>query len=255
MDNYNLIHCIKGNVTDNLNDLLEQLDEEYLESIYYYLIKKEIKMNKKVLIKKISKQLLIKETIEKIISVLINDEYQVLLKIINNNGIIQDNEIILGNCVLLQNKGILYLINENEKAYLIVPKEIIEIIKNLDLDNMQNEIQKNTRLNDLAYSMVNLYGIVKVDDYIKACFKYYNYDNVMEINILSVLEQSRFNPIVIFDVNDINYLSKDEFMESGYYELLQSKIYESKNHFIDKKEISILELLKYKDLSYYESNN
>ena len=254
MDNYNLIHCVKGKKYDSLNDLLGQLEEEKINDIYYYLFDKEVKMNKNLLIKKISKKLLNKEIIEGIIYNLINDEFNLLQKIIDNNGIINDNNFIISNCILLQCRGILYLVSENDEAYLIIPKEIVEIVSRIDLESLRNQVQKNTRLLDLASAMVNLYGVVNVQDYIDACFKYYNYDNIMEINIVSVLDPSRFNSIVVFDLEDNKYLSKAEYMEPGSYELLQSKIYDSEYQFLKTKDISISELLPYSDLYYFGSN-
>ena len=105
---------------------------------------------------------------------LLEDEFNLLENIINNNGVLQNIDFILCNCELLKCLGILYLINDNNSVYLIIPNEILEIVKELDLDKIKNQVSKNTRLHDLALSMINLYGIVRVEEYIENCIKYYN---------------------------------------------------------------------------------
>ena len=248
------IYCTKGQVFNNLEEILNQENEQKLNEIYYYLYNKEIKTNKNTLIKKISKKLINSETIYNIINNLYNDEYNLLENIINNNGVLQDNNFKLCNCQLLICHGVLYLINDNNNVYLVIPKEIIEIINKLDLDKIKNQVFKNTRLSDLAYSMINLYGIVKLEDYIDYCIKYYNYEDIKEINFLSVVLSGRFNHPVIYEIDDTKLITKEEFLEFGHYELLESKFFQMDFNNFDKKDLTLSEILQYKDLSYYEKN-
>ena len=249
-----LLNCVEGKVSNNINDLLNLMNEQKLGEIYFSLYSKELKTNKNNLIKKITKKILNKDFLFNTLFNLLEDEFNLLENIINNNGVLQNIDFILCNCELLKCLGILYLINDNNSVYLIIPNEILEIVKELDLDKIKNQVSKNTRLHDLALSMINLYGIVRVEEYIENCIKYYNYEDINEINLKAVFQPYRFNPVTIYDFDDINIMTKEEFLDFGRIEMIESKYYDL-DFLPEKKEIELFELLKYKELYYHDDNN
>lgn len=251
----NLQFCNEGNISNNLNVLLEQSHKEELERMYFYLTKKNIRTNKKQLIKKVYKLLTNKDTIYKIILNLLNNEYEQLIKIIDNSGIIQDDYVKVGCLELLKNFGIVYIINQDNQIYVVVPDEIINIIKSINLEECRNQIQKNTRLVDLVYAMINLYGAIRFDEYIDCCLDYFHYESPEEINILSVFNGGRMNPPTLFDVDGITYVTKEEFLDYDFYSLIESKIYHADLYEIRRKDIDLADLLKYSDFYYFEPSD
>lgn len=243
--------CLESEITKDLYKLIELYDEDVLNHIYYCITDKEIKLNKKQGIKKVLK-LLDKDNIYTAINHLINDEFKILEDIMDNNGIIEvDDDIIIADYFLLRNKGISYFIKNHNKYYVIIPDEILEIINKFDLEKLKNQIQKNTRLFDLAKSMINLYGVCTFESYIYNCYDYLKYEDPKEINVFSVVDNGRFNPIVVYNLDGVECMVFDADLDFDY-SYLSDRLGSINMFEVAIKDIPLSELLNYKKFTYYE---
>ena len=247
-----LEHWFKeSKLTNNLNNLIELYNDVDLSNIHYCITDKEAKLSKKQGIKKVLK-LLDKDNIYTAINNLINDEFKILENILDNNGIIEvDDNIVIGKYLLLRNRGIYYFIKDNDKYYVIIPDQILQIIKKFDLEELRNQIQKNTRLYDLAISMINLYGVCTFENYVLNCMDYLKYEDAREINILSIVDNGRFNPIIVYNLDGVECMTFDSDLDFDY-SFLSDKLNNLNLFEIAIKDVPLQEVLKYKDPFYHE---
>lgn len=231
-----------------------------LESTYYSITKKEIEESKQKIINKIYEELTKVEVIIRLINTLIDKEYQIILKIINNNGIIIDNYIKYANYRYLSELGIIYLFNYEDNLNIIIPKEILNIFNQIDINKYQDKVLENTKLFDLCRSMVNLYGAVSLNTYLDFCCKYYNYENIKDIDLDCIFVDDRQFSIEIVRTKKDIYLVKDEYLneEDDTQTTIIYKIIsrlEDDLFYMDFKEITLEELLKYKEMYDYVETN
>lgn len=247
----NLESAIKGNTCEFLKDSLLNYEDNILKEIYYNLTTKNINYNKTKLVDKIYKILTEKEKIKSIFNSLINDEYELVLNIIKNNGKLHYDNALYVNYAGLKYLGIIYPYNENNKFYLVIPNEIIEIIK----DNLNYEkIKENTKIYNLAYSMVNFYGPINIFDFLDKCIDYYNYETYKDINLDSLFGIERLNNIRLIDVDDNKYMVKEEYLEEFSIHIIRRIILKLSESDIEIKDIPLEELLKYSDNFYFKEN-
>lgn len=133
----------------------------------------------------------------------------------------------------------------------------MDVIKNININAYHKKTIENSRLVDLAYSMLNLYGVVPLNIYLDACYKYYNYNDAKEINLDCLFIPVRTTSIkAIHNENNIYIIKEDCLDDCDEYIIyktitrLEDDLYE-----FDFKEISLEDLLKYQGLFYYEETN
>ena len=253
----NLKSAIQCKPIKKLKDILNKYDKYWLSDYYFAITKEEIDDTKKNLIDKIYIELTDENVIHNFISILKENEYLELLKIIENDGEYQNDYIEIKDYSYLKAFGIIYTFNYQGKLYIIIPDEIMDVIKNINFNIYNKKIIENSKLVDLAYSMLNLYGVVPLNIYLDACYKYYNYDDSKEINLDCLFLPVRTTNIkVIQNENNIYIMKEDVFDDYDEYIIyktitrLEDDLYE-----FDFKEISLDDLLKYQNLFYYEETN
>ena len=251
----NLVGCIqiKEPIKD-LKTILNLYDKDYLQGFYYCITKKELGSNKQNLVNKIYKKLTDKKTIEDFMNLLIEDEYNEIIRIITNKGSIQDNYIKSGTYHYLRNFGCVHSFNLNNNLYTVIPDEIMNILNEINHDKLIIKIKKNTSVVKLAYSMVNLYGVVPMDLYID-CYKKNYQKPYSENDFDCVFLPERINSIRLFDTNENLYFTKEEFLDEPYDKAMIKKItykYEDCLFNYDFKKINLKDLLNYYDNFYYE---
>lgn len=248
----NLEIAYNGKTETSLEKILMNYDEEALCGIYYCITKKEINYNKTKMIKKVYKLLTDRAILTKIFDKLLYNEYKEIKRILEDGGKLHDDYIKLRDYSFIRYTGIVHLFNDNDKVYAVIPEDIINIICDMDFNRYKLISEENTKINDLAYSMVNLYGAVNLYDFSNACCKYYNYSDPNKINLYSVIDVERFNSIRIIECYEKLYMVKEEFLENGNNYVI-SKIIDRMNlENIKRKDIKLEDLLKYKDNTYFK---
>ena len=252
----NLECAIKSKPIKKLKKILNKCDVERLRDYYNVITKKENEDNKKSLIDKIYNELTNENIIHNFLSNLKENEYQQLVKIIENNGEYQDNYIKIEDYGYLKYFGILYTFNYQDNLHIIIPDEIMDVIKNMDVNAYHQKTIENSKLVNLAYSMLNLYGVVPLDIYLDACRKYYDYKNAQEINLDCLFIPERTISVkAIHNENNVYIVKDDAFDEYDGYIIYKTIIgLEDDLYEFNFKEMPLEELLKYQNLFYYEEN-
>ena len=250
----NLDCAIKGKPLTKLKDILNKIDKDWLNDYYYVITKKQINETKPKLINKIYNQLTNQSVIESFLNNIKENEYNELVRIIENNGEIQDDYIDHKDYTYLKSFGIVYTFNYQDKLHIIIPEEIMNIFKNINISDYHDKIIENTKLIDLAYSMVNLYGAGPLDLYLDYCHTYYDYDDSEKINLECIIEPERTISIKIIETLTNVYMIRDEIIDDEDKALIVKVISDIEDDLyeFDFKPISLDELLNYKELFYYE---
>ena len=230
-----------------LKDLLMLYDKEELEEICYCL-RNEKTLSKNKLVEFLCKELVKEETIDSILSSLLTSEWKKLNYMLEKNGIEQDDYIKYYQYHIFVHNGLMYLINDNGKIYMVIPKEILNVIKKMDLSKYHDIADKGSVFYDIAEAMLNLYGIVDLDYYVDYLHAYF--DNIDLSYYGPVLAQGRSNDINIYHFDDDTYLVKDEYYDE--FEFILRKYENTQLNHIPKKVIDLHDLLKYKDIIYYQ---
>jgi len=253
----NLNGAIKGKPIKKLKEILNKYDAEWLSDYYYVITKKRIDENKKNLINKIYNELTDKNVIQNFLSLIKENEYQELVKIIENDGEYLNDYIETNDYCYLKCFGIVYTFNYEDKLHIIIPNEIVEVIKNIDINTYHEKSIENSKLVDLAYSMLNLYGVVPLEEYLTSCYKYYNYKNDTEINLDPLFIPERFISIKAIQNENNIYIVKDdclddcdEYIDYKVITRMEDDLFE-----FDFKEITLEELLNNKELHYYKETD
>lgn len=252
------IFCLKNKPIRKLKKILKLKEKVSLESYYYvYSNEDENEMSKNELIDYIFGHLTNDNVIYDFISTLTEDEFNMLVKIYNNDCCLIDNKYVYHNINWLMNYGIIYLFGYEKNIYLVIPDEIKEILDTIDLDEYKENVKENTNIVNLAYSMLNLYGPVSIDTFSSYYEKYYGrqFDSLNDFT--SFFGVRRTNPIDIVRYNDLFYLIKTEFLdelfEKSKYTYLMNRDVDD-FFIVNYKPIEIEELLKYCDSFYYKEN-
>lgn len=249
---------VKNGVIRDLKGLLKLCDKENLMEKYELIKREETNSNKNDLINKLYTQLTKREVIESFLKNLIKDEYNVLVELVNNNGLLQDNYAEFKNYEYMFSYGIAYSLNYENKVYIVIPDEVVDIIKHIDIYSYEDKVLNNNNIYELAHSMVNLYGAVPFDHFLNSLRKYYGYNDFKNLNMDCIFIPARRKSITnvsteknLYIINPI-YLDEETSKTIIFrvISLIEDDLFE-----YDFKEISLDELLKYKDLYYYEKTD
>lgn len=238
-----------------LKDLLELHTKDELESIYSTLSNREPSGNKKILIKKVEKLLNDMGVLERNLNLLVEYEYDLIKELIENNGVITNNDIDTIKYGFLEYSGLIYFYNLDGKIYTVMPDEIINEMEDIEI---KNKVIKNTRLYDFSVAVVNLYGAIPVSVYVQYAMDYLNYDNPREINFDCVLVDERRECLAL--VNGFNnenemYLRKPNYLDDEEDAIDTFDVVTKDEDIlfdVPYKKLPLKELLNYKDFFYYE---
>lgn len=250
----NLKCAIQGKVKYKLKDILKSYDKYRLTDIYYSITKKEINEGKNKIIDKVYEELTDENVINKLLNNLAKKEYDALLRIINSGANLQDDYIFHKDFQYLISSGIVYTFNCNNKLYTIIPNDIMEVLNNMNIDAYHKKSIENTKIIDLAISMLNLYGVVPMDLFIDSCIKYYKYKKPYDINLDCIFLPERTISVKIIETESNMYFINGEYADEPDIFLMYKIIglYEDNLFKFDFKSITLNELLKYNDMFYFE---
>lgn len=192
------------------------------------------------------------DKLKDILSKLLSYEYNELLYICQNGGLVMQNDFKKPKYYALISLGLTYVYNFDDKIYVVIPNELVKPIMNADVID---KIKENTKIMDLSWSLVNYYGFINIDLFYNACMGYYGYKNRDEIKLDNLIYPDSSHRVSRYEYKDSVYLTDGNLLYSD------NDMF-SLNHAIDNsiyslpdypyKKLNLDELLKYKDFYYYE---
>ena len=206
---------------------------------------------KKELVEAVYEQLTTEEGLIKVIERFIDSEFDLFKKLLKNKGIIQDNFVSINTYHYLYILGLVFLFKRENKFYISMTEDVFKIASNLDLDKFEPIIKDNSTTYWLLYSMINLYGVVSMDDLIDTYNQYYSKNEYSDIPLNALYVTERMDSILHIYTEDNSYFIKDILNIDQFEETFLDIINRQKQ--IDRKKIELKKLLQYKDISYYES--
>ena len=250
-ENFNLNNAINSPIVKDLKGLLETLNVSDLKHIGELLhINRLSNKPKKELVKIIYSALIDRDKLLNVIERFIDKEFNLLKDLIINKGTIQDNNISMEAYHFLYMVGIVFLFRRDNKFYISMTDDVYNVIKKIDLNNVQKIVDENTKVYNLVRSMVELYGVFSYSylDY------YYNlyYGNGEEVDVpnKSLLFCERADNIDIIHTQHNMYFVHKILQRRDLEPLLDDIVLRQES--IKRKEFKLEELLKYCDYNYYE---
>lgn len=249
---------IKKEIKRDLVSLLKLHNKNSLKEIYFSIKKEETDSNSKDLVSKIFNELTKKEVLCIFLKNMLENEYDVLIELLNNNGLSQDNYVKFSKYDYLFNYGIAYPLNYENKVYIVISNEVLDILNDIDIYSYKSKILENNRLYDLANSMINLYGVVPFDLFLDYLKKYYGYKDLNKIDLDCLYLTYRKNCIVNFSTQKNIYFTNPIYLDEESDKTIIYRVIsliEDDLFKFDFKNINLDDLLKYKDMYYYEKTD
>lgn len=243
-------------IQENLKDQLKQLKVKDLKKLGYLFNLNNMNNKKKdILIEEIYNCLTNDKNLNVVISRMIDKEFNLLKRIIENKGIIEDNSITEEDYYYLISLKIITTYEENNNQYITIPKEIYNIIKNINLDNFNIIIKENTDIYYLLKALLEVYGVVSIEDLKDIYNNYYNPKEEYNLDITnnSFIFTNRIDRITQINLNKRNYYV-NKILTTEYFEDILNNIINNHNK-INRKLLIKEELLNYSNYSYYKETN
>ena len=248
---FNLENAADTPIIKNLKVLLEALTNDDLKNIGGLLFVNRLShKRKKELVDIIYNALTDKDKLTDVIERFIDKEFNLLKDLINNKGTIQDNNISMEIYHFLYMAGMVFLFKRDNKFYISMPDDVYNIIKKIDLKQVQKIVDENTKVYNLVRSMVELYGVVPYGEIGYYYNLYYSNGEEIDFSNNALLFCDRADNIdIIHTDNNMYFIHKVLQLRDLEY-VLDDIISRQMN--IKKKSIKLDELLKYSDYKYYE---
>ncbi|MGN1371712.1 MAG: Rho termination factor N-terminal domain-containing protein [Candidatus Coprovivens sp.] len=229
----------------SLEDLLKKYTKDELKNIGKELeIANISQFNKTKLIEIIRKALSDEKKLNCLLKNMTSDELDSFKYLMFNEGMVTNKWLDCGN--YLYNLGILYC---NEK-YDYIPSELYNILINIDLAEIENIVNENSKLYNLLKSMINLYGVINFDDLVGKYEQIYKEFPKISIEVFDTFLRSGFIDYV--HMGDELYFVHNFFILYDAFDLVEEIVERQK--WIPRKNIEISELLKYRNNTYYVEN-
>lgn len=249
---------VTGKPLTKLKDILKLYDKDRLNDLYYTITKEETSDSKQHLINKIYDELTDENTVNRFFNALIEEEYKELTRIIQNNGCIQDDYIEHTTYCYLRYFGIVYTLNCKNKLYVVIPDEIMEIIKNINIEKYYKKVDENSKMVKMAYAMLNLYGVVPLTAFLDNYHKFYSKKRIEKTDLDCIFLAERINSIRGIETERNIYMVKNEFLaEEDDIAIVNKTIQRLEDNLFafDFKEIELDDLLKYYEMFYYKETD
>lgn len=253
IEKFNLENAANTSIIKDLKELLNTLTLEDLKHIGdLFLVRRLSNKRKKEVVEIIYKTLTNTTKLSEVFARLIDTEFNLLKRLMKNQGTLQDNNINIQDYHFLYMVGIVFLFKRNNKFYISITNDVYNTIKKIDLSKFDKAIEANMKSYNLVKAMVELYGVVSGNDYIDAYNKYYGYTDYFDIPRETLYFCERVDHIYqVYIENELYFI--DSILVHKEYEPILDEIIQ-RQYEISKKPISLNELLKYTDYNYYEEN-
>lgn len=249
IEKFNLENAANTSIIKDLKELLNTLTLEDLKHIGdLFLVRRLSNKRKKEVVEIIYKTLTNTTKLSEVFARLIDTEFNLLKRLMKNQGTLQDNNINIQDYHFLYMVGIVFLFKRNNKFYISITNDVYNTIKKIDLSKFDKAIEANTKSYNLVKAMVELYGVVSGNDYIDAYNKYYGYTDYFDIPRETLYFCERVDHIYqVYIENELYFI--DSILVHKEYEPILDEIIQ-RQYEISKKPISLNELLKYTDYNY-----
>lgn len=240
----------------NLSKILASLSVKELKDIATLLNQNNIRNQKKELLINQTYHCLTNEKIlSSAIKRMIDKEFNILIKIIQNKGIISADILQEEEYYYLCSLGIVFPYQEDKKSYLFMTNDTYEVIKKFNLNKMETIIEENSNIYYLLKAMLELYGVISMSELEELYNEYYNIldEYPFEIPVNPFSFTSRTDRITSIQIeNKIYFVNK--ILTTDYFEDILANIITNQEK-IRRKPISEQTLLKYSNYSYYKETN
>ncbi len=248
---FNLENAINTPIIKDLKGLLETLIVSDLKNIGKLLhVNRLSKKNKKELIEIIYSSLTDKDKLTNLIERFIDKEFDLLKDLMKNKGTIQDNNISVETYHFLYITGLVFIFKRENKFYISMTDDVYNVIKKIDLNQIQKIIDENTKVYNLVKSMIELYGAVSYSNLDYYYSLYYGNGNELDVSNNALLFCDRVDNIGIIHINHNMYFIHKILQHRDLEQVLYDII--SRQEEIKKKPIKLEELLNYSNYNYYE---
>ena len=188
----NDLKLFKDKVTENvtLYEILLMLSVKHLKNIIYFMKLKKVVKEKKELIAIIVKEL--PTAVKRYLKSFDSERYLLCRRIIDNNGVLYDFDISDKKIYALMQLGIVFpgLIGGNRA--LVIPHEILNVIKNMNGREITDKIQYNTEIINKIHGMLYYYGYMSLDDIFELIVKRRTADSIENLFVLDTIYQAVF---------------------------------------------------------------
>ena len=253
-EKFNLENAANTPIVKDLKGLLETLNVSDLKHIGGLLhVNRLSHKPKKELVKIVYDALTDKDKLTDVIERFVDKEFNLLKDLIVNKGTIQDNNINIETYHFLYMVGIVFLFRRDNKFYISMTDDVYNVIKKIDLNNIQKIVDENTKVYNLVRSMVELYGVFSYSylDYYYSL--YYGNGEELDAPNNALLFCERADNIDIIHTQHNMYFVHKILMHRDLESLLDDIV--SRQRSVKRKPIELKELLKYCNYDYYEETD
>ena len=250
---FNLENAANTPIIKDLKSLLETLIVSDLKNIGGLLhVNRLSHKTKKELVEIIYSALTDKDKLTNLIERFIDKEFNLLKDLIKNKGTIQNNNISMEVYHFLYVTGLVFIFRRENKFYISMTDDVYNVIKKIDLKQIQKIVDENTKVYNLVRSMIELYGVVSYSylDYYYSL--YYGNGNELDAPNNALLFCDRADNIDIIHTEHNMYFVHKILQHRDLEQVLDNIISRQKR--IKRKPIKLEELLKYSNYNYYEQS-
>ena len=176
----------RGKFTQDLSELLKcNTKTELLKIASMLNIMKVSQLNKGQIVERLLE--VYEEKITEALYLIDGERFEFLKTIAENHGYIsfEDNNFTSNPDYFLE-CGFVFAAMREDGIYLIMPNEIINIIKSLDNDEYRKKLAKNTELVKLFWGMTYNYGVLFIMDFVRILDNYVDY-SLEETDIYGII--------------------------------------------------------------------
>ncbi|MGL4762123.1 MAG: YecA family protein [Sarcina sp.] len=159
---------IKNELKACLNDLTRNKIDTYVKN---YEIKGLAKLKKGEVIDKIYDTFITEKVLVTTLRALNSKDFK-LIKELTENKVVDITEYLIFDYVNLFITGLAFIYLEKESVKLVMPDEIIELIKNSNINSIQIDVKEAYELENYLNSFVELYGAFEVDFFVNTFNEY-----------------------------------------------------------------------------------
>ena len=250
-EKFNLENAANTPIIKDLNGLLETLTVSDLKHIGELLYVNRLSNKpKKELVKIIYSALTDKDKLTDLIERFIDKEFCLLKSLMSNKGTIQDNNISMEVYHFLYMTGLVFLFRRENKFYISMTDDVYNVIRKIDLNSIKQIVDENTKVYNLVRSMVELYGVVSLNNLYLYYSLYYGNGEELDVPNNALLFCDRVDNIDIIYIDHNMYFVHRILQHQDLEHILDEVVLRQES--IKRKPIKLKELLKYSDYSYYE---
>ncbi len=250
----NLQNAANTPIIKDLKEILKTLTIKDLRHIGdLFLVNRLSNKPKKELISIIYDTLTNETKLFEVIERFIDKEFNLLKKLMDNKGTIQDNNISMYEYHFLYITGMVFLFKRENKFYVSMTDDVYNILKKMNIYKLDKIIEDNTKVYNLVKAMTELYGVVSYSELFYCYSLYYGNGEDMDIPENALYFCDRIDNIEIIHTQHnlyyVNSILRNEKLESLLDDIVERK------EIVKRREIKLEELLKYLDQNYYEDND